>query len=227
MAGTIDIKPATKLRLALDVPAGKQPAFNMISTFNKALDESAFLVSIPLVDGKAYIPDENQKILFQYGAGEETQILAGYVDDVVKEGIRRYWKVRRVMENRQFIKRVDVRMKVELPILYMQDTWSLNALGEIDREKGMTADISNNGLAAYMNRWFQVGESCVFTLPRMGGMTDGQPEREVVGVVCWTRELPKGGAYRYLSGIQLRFADTEERGQMQEYVAYVKKRYRL
>ena len=123
MAGTIDIKPATKLRLALDVPAGKQPVFNMISTFNKALDESAFLVSIPLVDGKAYIPDENQKILFQYGAGEETQILAGYVDDVVKEGIRRYWKVRRVMENRQFIKRVDVRMKVELPILYMQDTW--------------------------------------------------------------------------------------------------------
>lgn len=227
MAGTIDIKPATKLRLALDVPAGKQPVFNMISTFNKALDESAFLVSIPLVDGKAYIPDENQKILFQYGAGEETQILAGYVDDVVKEGIRRYWKVRRVMENRQFIKRVDVRMKVELPILYMQDTWSLNALGEIDREKGMTADISNNGLAAYMNRWFQVGESCVFTLPRMGGTTDGQPEREVVGVVCWTRELPKGGAYRYLSGIQLRFADMEERGQMQEYVAYVKKRYRL
>lgn len=42
MAGTIDIKPATKLRLALDVPAGKQPVFNMISTFNKALDESAF-----------------------------------------------------------------------------------------------------------------------------------------------------------------------------------------
>ncbi len=62
MAGTIDIKPATKLRLALD--------------------ESAFLVSIPLVDGKAYIPDENQKILFQYGAGEETQVLAGYVDDL-------------------------------------------------------------------------------------------------------------------------------------------------
>lgn len=62
MAGTIDIKPATKLWLALD--------------------ESVFLVSIPLVDGKAYIPDENQKILFQYGAGEETQVLAGYVDDL-------------------------------------------------------------------------------------------------------------------------------------------------
>lgn len=227
MAGVIDIKPATKMRLALDVPAGKQPQFNMIGTFNKALDESAFLVSIPLVDGKAFIPDENQKILFQYGAGGETQILAGYVDDVVKEGIRRYWKVRRVMENRQFIKRVDIRMKVELPVQYMQDTWPLNASGEIDKEKGMTADISNNGLAVNMNRWFQVGESCVFTLPRMGGATDGQPEREVVGVVCWTRELPKGGAYRYLSGIQLRFADMEERGRMQEYVAYVKKRYKL
>ena len=62
MAGTIDIKPANKLRLALD--------------------ESVFLVSIPLVDGKAYVPDESQKILFQYGAGEETQVLAGYVDDL-------------------------------------------------------------------------------------------------------------------------------------------------
>ena len=227
MAGTIDIKPATKLRLALDVPAGKQPVFNMISTFNKALDESAFLVSIPLVDGKAYIPDENQKILFQYGAGEETQILAGYVDDVVKEGIRRYWKVRRVMENRQFIKRVDVRMKVALPVKYMQDTWALNSEGEIDKEQGETMDISNNGLAVYMNHWFEVGESCIFTLPRLGTASDGQPEHEVVGAICWMRELPKGGPFRFLAGTQLRFSNLDERRQMQEYVAYVKDRYKL
>ena len=44
---------------------------------------------------------------------------------------------------------------------------------------------------------------------------------------CWMRELPKGGAFRFVAGIQLRFADLEERKQMQEYVAYVKKRYKL
>lgn len=55
-------------------------------------------------------------------------------------------------------------MKVELPIKYMQDTWELNSDGEIDKEQGETMDISNNGLAVYMNRWFEVGESCIFTL---------------------------------------------------------------
>ena len=88
-------------------------------------------------------------------------------------------------------------------------------------------DSSNNGLAVYMNHWFDVGESCIFTLPRIGTVSAGQKSHDVVGVVCWMRELPKGGAFRFVAGIQLRFADLEERKQMQEYVAYVKKRYKL
>ena len=227
MAGALKINPGTKLRIAFDVPIGQEPKFNMICTFNKTLDESAFLVSIPMVGGKALEPDDNQKLLFKYGDGEDSGIVAGYVDDVVKSGIRHYWKVRRVTEHRQFIKRVDIRMKVSLPIEYMQDTWPLNAEGEITKEAGETMDISNNGLAVYMNRWFAVGETCVFTLPRIGTASEGQPSREVVGVICWMREVPKGGRYRFVSGIQLRFGNDEERSQMQEYVAYVKARYRL
>lgn len=227
MAGTIQIKPGTKMRLALDVPAGQTPQFNMVSTFNKALDESAFLVSVPMSGGKAYVPEETQKILFQYGVGEETAVIAGYVDDVVKEGIRRFWKVRKVVEQRKFINRVDVRMKVDLPVTYMQDTWALNSAGEIDKESGETMDISNSGLAVYINRWFGVGETCIFTLPRMGTESEGVPELEVVGVICWMRELPKGSAFRFVAGIQLRFADVQERIEMQKYVAYVKKRYKL
>ena len=173
------------------------------------------------------MPDESQKLLFKYTEGEESNILAGYVDDVVKEGIRHYLKVRRVAEQRQFIKRMDVRMKVELPITYMQDTWELNSEGEVDKEKGQTMDISNNGLAVYMNRWFEVGESCIFTLPRLGTAAEGQPSREVVGVICWTREMPKGSPFRFVAGIQLRFADQQECQDMQDYVAYVKKRYKL
>ena len=169
MAGALNVRHGAKMRIAFDVPVGQDPQFNMVCTFNKALDESAFLVSIPMVNGKALTPDETQKMLFQYGEGDDVQIAAGYVDDVVKEGIRRYWKERRVTEQRQFIKCVDIRMKVELPVQYMQDTWALNAEGEIDKENGETMDISNNGLAVYMNRWFEVGETCIFTLPRISG----------------------------------------------------------
>ena len=225
--GTLDIKRGAKMQLAKDAAVGQEPVFNMLSTFNKELDESAFLVSIPMLDGKPLQADESQKFLFRYEEGEETRIIAGYVDDVIKEGIRRYWKIRRVTENRQFVKRIDVRMKVELPVKFMQDTWELNSQGEIEQESGETMDISNNGLAVYMNRWFEVGESCIFTLPRLGTATEGMPSTEVVGVICWMREMPKGGPFRFVAGVQLRFADTEERRSMQDYVAYVKKRYKL
>ena len=227
MAGSLQLKKGTKMQLAFDAPVGQDPQFNMLCTFNKALDESAFLVSAPMVDGKKLIPDESQKLLFRYTEGDESNIVAGYVDDTVKEGIRSYLTVRRVAEQRHFVKRVDIRMKVELPVTYMQDTWELNANGEVDWEKGETMDVSNNGLAIYMNRWFEVGETCIFKLPRLGSMSEGQPEQEVVGVICWMREMPKGSPFRFVAGIQLRFSGTEDRQEMQEYVSYVKKRYKL
>ena len=135
MAGALNVRHGSKMRLAFDAPLGQEPKFNMICTFNKALDESAFLVSIPMVGGKALPLDEKQKFLFQYEEGEETRIVAGYVDDEIREGIRHYWKIRRVSEQRQLIRRADVRMKVTLPIEYMQDTWPLNANGEITRKR--------------------------------------------------------------------------------------------
>lgn len=227
MAGSLQAKHGAKMQLAYDVPPGQEPQFNMICTFNKALDESAFLVSIPMVDGKLLIPEETQKLLFRYGEGDAQSLVAGYVDDVVKEGIRRYWKVRRVTEQRQFVQRRDIRLKIQIPVTYMQDTWELNSEGQIEKETGETMDISNNGMAVCMNRWFQVGESCIFTLPRLGNAGEGQEARDAVGVICWMRELPKGGPFRFAAGIQLRFSSTEESREMQDYVAYVKQRYKL
>ena len=90
MAGALPISRGTKIQFALDTPVRDEAKFDMVSTFHKELDESAFLTSVPMVEGKAYIPDETQKLLFRYTAGEESFIGSGYVDDVVKEGIRRF-----------------------------------------------------------------------------------------------------------------------------------------
>ena len=227
MAGILQIKHGTKLRLALETAVGQETQFNLICTFNKMVNESAFLISIPMEGGKPLPLDENCKLLFQHEEAGIVQIFAGYADDELKEGIHKYWKVRLVAERRQMVQRADVRMKVSLPVQYMQDTWALNSDGEIDKESGETMDISNGGLAVYLNHWFDVGETCIFSLPRIGTASSGVPKHEVVGVVCWMREVPKGGNFRFVAGIQLRFADQEERNEMQNYVAYVKKRYRL
>jgi len=227
MAGGLRIKTGTKLQLAVDVAVGEEPQFNMICTFNKSLDDSAFLVSIPMANGQPLQVDESQKLLIRYGSGNDAMILAGYVDDVVKDGIRRYWKVRRVSEQRQFLQRGDERLKVTLRVEYRQETWAVNADGNIDKEDGMSLDISAGGAAIYMNRRFDVGEICELTLPRIGTSEKGRSLEDMVAVVCWMRDAPKGSIYRNICGLQFRFADPSEKQRLQEYIQNVKEKYRL
>ncbi len=227
MAGKLSIRTGSKLNMAYDVPAGQEPQFGMICTFAKSLDESCFLVSIPMKDGKPLELDESQKLLIRYGSGENAMILAGYVDDVVKDGIRRYWKVRRVAEQRQFFKRSDERVKITLKCQYYQDTWAVDDNGEIPRQEGMTLDISAGGTAMYLNRIFQVGEICNFVLPKLGVAKEAGEVDELVGVVCWNREAPKGSLYRNITGLQFRIGDTAEKQKLQDYISFVKKKYRL
>lgn len=227
MAGALKIRSGTKLQLAYDAAVGEQPNFNMVCTFNKSLDDSAFLISIPMVGGKALEVDDTQKLLIRYGSGSDAMILAGYVDDTVKDGIRRYWKIRRVSEQRQFFQRADERLKVTLKVEYKQETWEVNENGEIPKEEGMSLDISAGGAAIYLNRRFDVGEICEISLPRIGTTEKGKALVDLVGTVCWLREAPKGSLYRNLCGFQFRFADPSEKQRLQAYLENVKDKYRL
>ena len=227
MAGELKIKDGSKIKLALDVPVGEQPNFNMICTFHKNLDESAFLVSIPMVNGKALVVDDSQKLLLQYGEGNDAMLVAGFVDDIVREGIRRYWKIRRVSEQRQFFQRRDERIKVALRLQYKQETWELNPDGQIDREDGMSLDISAGGAAVYMNRHMDVGEMVEVSFPRIGVSEKGRAIDDIVSVVCWGREAPKGSLYRHICGVQFKFGDDSEKKRLQDYIDNVKVRYKL
>ncbi len=158
MAGELKIRAGTKLRMALDVPIGEQPKFNLICTFVKSLDVASFLISIPMVDGKPMPTDQRRKLLIRYGTDKYAMIVAGYADDVVKEGIRRCWKIRRVAEQRQFFQRADERLKVTIPITYSQPTWRPDSEGNIRPEEGLTLDISAGGLASYVGMRLIVGD---------------------------------------------------------------------
>ena len=129
------IKPGTKMHMAFAAAVGVEPNFNMVCTFHRPVDETLFLVSVPIVEGKPFIPDEKQKFLFKFRQGGEEFILSGYVDDIIKEGIRRYLKIYKVSEERKFFKRADVRLKVALPVEYYDETWPLNEHGSITPER--------------------------------------------------------------------------------------------
>lgn len=227
MAERLKAKSGTKVQLACDVQTGGEPEFNLISTFYKALDDSAFLISVPMQGGKPMELDESLRLLLRFGSGSGARIVAGYADDLVQEGIRRYWKIRRVSELRQFVQRADERFKIALHVQYKQDTWPVNSEGTVTRDEGLTLDISNGGVAVYLSHRFQVGEICQLTLPRIGTSPDGREQRDVVGVVCWEREAPKGSPFRMLCGLQLRFATTGERESYIRYVDNVRRKYAM
>lgn len=154
------ITPGTKLQVAFDVPMGQKTDFNMLATYKDDLDEAYFLMSAPMLAGKPLLMDENQKLLLQYKVGEETFVLAGYPEAVEKKGIRTYWKMRKVAEQRSFVKRRDERFKVAMRLTYQRD----NA-PTLEPEDAMTIDVSAGGLAIYLNDYPDVGEALAVQMP--------------------------------------------------------------
>ncbi len=225
MPDPLKIRNGTRMQLAYDVPPDKEPVFELVCTFNKVLDESAFLISVPMRDGKPLAFDDTRKLLIKYNVSSEPMIIAGYADDEVKDGIRRYWKIRRVTEQRSFFKRADERVKVALKVNYRREV-TLPGQKNNDVESGMTLDISAGGMALFLNDVFDVGELVKVTLPRVGTSPEGRAIEGVTSVVCWLRDAPRGSLYRRICGLQYRLSEPEKRN-MTEYVDNVKKKYKI
>lgn len=215
------------MQVAFDVPPDQEPKFDMVCTFNKTLDESAFLISVPMRDGKSLSINESQKLLIKYHSAAEPMIMAGYADDEIKDGIRRYWRIRRVTEQRQFFQRADERIKVALRVKYNRLTALPGEDWAFEPEDGMTLDLSAGGMALFLNDRMDVGELCSVMLPRVGTAPEGQAIKDVNAVVCWNREAPRGSLYRNICGLQFRSDEGGQKGRIQDYVENVKKKFKL
>lgn len=218
----LQIKPGTKLQMAFDVPMGQKTDFNMMATFKKAIDDAYFLVSVPMLAGKPLLLDENQKFLMQYSVGDNTFMIAGYPEAVEKVGIRTFWKMRQVAEQRTFFKRRDERFEVSMRLEYQRDN-----VDNPETEDAMTIDISAGGVAIYLNDYPDVGEALQVQMPtiRLQGERHELPVQ--LGIVCWVRQAPKGSLYRNVCGLRFRYADDIERETVKEYMEYVRAKYKM
>ena len=218
----LQIKPGTKLQMAFDVPMGQKTDFNMMATFKEAIDDAYFLVSVPMLAGKPLLLHENQKFLMQYSVGDNTFMIAGYPEAVEKVGIRTFWKMRQVAEQRTFFKRRDERFKVSMRLEYQRDN-----VDNPETEDAMTIDVSAGGVAIYLNDYPDVGEALQVQMPtiRLQGERHELPVQ--LGIVCWVRQAPKGSLYRNVCGLQFRYADDIERETVKEYMQYVRAKYKM
>ncbi len=223
---TNEITPGTRMQLCFAPPVGQAPEFDLSSSYFKTIDDACFLASVPLKGGKPVPVSETQKLLVRYSIGAENMVISAYCDDVVKQGIRTYWKLRRVSEQRHFFQRKDERYKVTLRAEYSHPSWT-PIDGKVDREEAVTLDISAGGAALFMNNRFDVGDVCHLFLPRVSSDDEGQAINDIVAAICWYRDAPIGSPCRFIGGVQFRFVSDEERDEIRSYVENIKKVYKL
>ena len=216
------VKKGTKLQIAIDNKNLTSKDFSMLATFQETENETCFYVSIPIKDGNLVTIDEATKLVFKTNDPSNPLIFTGYVDEVIKKGIRHFWKIRKVKEQREFLKRTDERIDSTLHIKYWSPTWQLNEDGDINTEDGLTLNISASGLAMYLNDVFNVGEVCEIAFPKMGRTKNGEAI-ELVGEVCWNRQPPRGSGYKNLCGIKFNFQNSQTKTKMYDYVENIKK----
>lgn len=194
----------------------------MLGTFEEDVNDACFLMSIPMKNGKLIEVDEDCKLVFKIANSAQEKMFSGYVDAVVKKGIRNFWQVRRVADPKLTIQRISERIDCTLKVKYWQPTWAVNFDGDIEAEEALTLNISAEGLAMYLADVFHVGEFCEIELPKLGRSKAGQ-SISLVGEVCWNREPSKGAAYKNICGIKFNHSDDSIKKKMQDYVNNLKK----
>ena len=212
----LPIKTGTKLSLRYADDKTDKDEFRLRSTFEKNVNDTSFLMSIPLLDGKRLEADHERKLLIRYGEGNSTIIVEGYVDDVVKQGIRQYWKVRKVTEGRKFFKRQDERIQASVDVTYSKLSWIGATIDDRRVEEGQTLDFSLGGIALMLNDETTVGEIIEVTFPTLSRAKAGQSV-STKAECCWQRKLQKGSGFRFASGLKFIFETTDAKKQMQAY----------
>lgn len=207
----LKIQQGSKLSIAV----GDSGDFTLRSTFEKNLNAISFLISVPISNGKRLQVDEFQKLQIKYEISDSSYIVEGFVDDCVKHGVRNYWKIRKVSENREFFSRSSERVKIGLDIKVGKRWWSPQGVDSLEELDALTLDISAGGLAMFMDITLSVGEVVEVTLPSQGK----KKEVHVKAETCWVRQTERGNAYRQIIGLRFIFMDAKERGKVEKYVS--------
>lgn len=213
----INLKSGTKLDVTYQEEDGSVTTVK--STFEKNEDTVTVLISRPLKAGKAVMLDENTKITIQ-GGRQIVVNVDGYVEDVVKKGPRSFWRVRMVEQRSVVNQRSDERVKAELRLEVQKTYWNQEGIDSVDTLECLSMDISNGGIAFYLNAAVSAGEILELELPRQGRFS----AVSLRGEVCWMREAEKASAYRYVAGIRFILDNERERDRLIRYVAALAKK---
>ena len=213
----INLKSGTKLDVTFTDDSGA--VIEVKSTFEKNEDEVTILISRPLHQGKPVSVDENTRLILE-GGQQIVVSLEGYVEGEVRRGPRTYWRVRTVNNRSVVNQRADARIKAELALRVQKTYWNQEGIDSIETLDCLSLDISNGGIAFYLNAPVSAGEILELELPKQGRFSPVS----LRGEACWMREADQASAYRYITGVRFLTDNARDRDRITRYVAALAKK---
>ena len=206
------IASGTKLDLQLiGLEHGKK--LYLKSTFEKNVDEDCFLISAPIHKEEYVIFEPLAKLVIRYVQGNIIRILTGCVDEHIKIGVRNYWKIHMLSEERQFVKRSHERTNISLRISFNKANILSNDPYKKEKMYAIGKDISYGGIALKINDLLETNDVIEINLPLVGRMKITQKAQ-----TRWITATEKDKSFSYLAGFRFVFTTAEEKENMKAYV---------
>lgn len=197
----LNLKAGAKLDVTVRRGTGE---LSLKTSFVKEVP-GALHLSMPMVDGKTYTPENDTPMVLSWGGDNADYTLDAVVAGTVKVGIRTYLVAKLDGEVHCTERRAFARVPAEIAVEIMSyDTGAGGArAGRV--YPGRTSDISGGGVAVYTDAPMAVGETIDIALCPKGGK-----RQELRAAVCWTRPAPKQAGYRISTGLQFFFLNSGE-----------------
>ena len=208
----LNIVSGTKLELQLLGKQGQKP-LGLKSSFEKAVGKNCLLISAPFYEGN-YANFEHQDALnIQYWRGTSKRILFGYIEGSVQRGLRNYWRVKIISEEREFVFRAYERIKTGLRVSYT-GCMPENQAGEPHIMYALSYDISAGGISLRLHGYVEPEALLELNLPPLGTIKGFTQKAEV----RWIMATENNKAFSYAAGMRFVFANAEERENMKAYI---------
>ncbi|MDD2568536.1 MAG: PilZ domain-containing protein [Clostridia bacterium] len=209
----LKISSGTKIDLQL-IKDNEKKVLALKSTFEKNVDDVSLLISAPLHKGKYIIFEQFDKLSIKYYQVQTKHILFGYIEDYVQIGLRNYWQVHMVSEERQFVRRAHERIKALLRVSYNKYAGE-NTFQKQDKMYALSRDISAGGISLRINRYLEPKEIIEVTLPPLGKIKSFSQKVEA----RWIMATENNKAFSYVAGFRFIFKNSTEKENLKAYVS--------
>ena len=208
----MDIRPGTKLNMALESQRERDVEFVLNTTFETQLDDRLFVAALPIYKNAVYPLHEEELLYLHYYDRKARHDFQAVVETRFKEDGLYYFRARRTTEITQTQRREDFRLDFTFPLhLTVLDRWDKR---NTTQNPSRFIDLSGGGFSARVSRFMEEGEQVALKLY----LEDVEKSLDLTAEVRWISPAQSGDEFRYVAGFRFLHSETKHKEMIVQYL---------